>query len=271
VISEPRRELRPLDVADIFDGAFRIWWRRSWVLFGIVFAVTVPFQALANLVQVLVAPDAYAEGFVFGPGGDIDSAAVAAAGVAAVIAVVAAALEQAGCVKAVADAYLGAEPTWRGSLAFALRRAPAVLWLLVLESLLLAAAFLLLVVPAIWLAFAWSVAIPALVVEDVRGRRALGRSFRLVRGKWWRTAGVVVVGFLIGTFAALLVTLPFDVIATAAAPENLLVAFVARTLGGVVGAIVSTPLVAAFLTLVYFDLRARKDADLEPGPRSPPP
>jgi hypothetical protein len=48
-------------------------------------------------------------------------------------------------------------------------------------------------------------------------------------------------------------------IATGAAPDNLLVAFLARTLGGVVGAVVSTPLVAAFLTLVYFDLRARKD------------
>jgi hypothetical protein len=259
VASEPRRELRPLDVADIFDGVFRIWWRRSWILFGIVLAVTVPFQALANLVQVLVVPDAYAAGFVFGPGREFSPQAVAAAGAAAVLVVVAAALEQAGCVKAVADAYLGGHPTWRGSLAFALRRAPAVVWLLVLESILLVAAFLLLVVPAIWLAFAWSVAIPALVVEDVRGRRALGRSFRLVRKRWWRTAGVVVVAFLIGTFGAFLVSVPFDVIATGAAPDNLLVAFLARTLGGVVGAVVSTPLVAAFLTLVYFDLRARKD------------
>ncbi len=257
--SEPRRELRPLDVADIFDAAFRIWWHQSWLLFGIVLVVAVPFQALANLVQVLVVPDAYAGGFVFGSGGDVSPEAVAAAGAAAVLVVVAASLEQAGCVKAVADAYLGGQPTWRGALAFALRRAPAVLWLVVLESLLLALAFLLLVVPAIWLAFAWSVAIPALVVEDVRGRRALGRSFRLVRKRWWRTAGVVAVAFLIGTFGAFLVSVPFDVIATGAARDNLLVAFLARTLGGVVGAVVSTPLVAAFLTLVYFDLRARKD------------
>jgi hypothetical protein len=259
VAFEQRRELRPLDVADIFDGAFRIWWRQSWILFGIVLAVTVPFQALANLVQVLADPDAYASGFVFGPGSDISPKAVAAAGAAAVLVVVATALEQAGCVKAVADAYLGEQPTWRGALGFALRRAPPVLWLVFLESLLLALAFLLLVVPAIWLAFAWSVALPALLVEDVRGRRALGRSFRLVRGRWWRTAGVVVIAFLIGTFGALLVSVPFDVIATGAAPDNLLVAFLARTLGGVVGAVVSTPLIAAFLTLVYFDLRARKD------------
>jgi hypothetical protein len=146
-----------------------------------------------------------------------------------------------------------------------LRRAPSVLWLVVLESLLLAAAFVLLVVPAIWLAFAWSLVIPVLLTEDVRGRRALGRSFRLVRGRWWRTAGVVVVAFVIGTFAALLVTVPFDVIATAAAPDNLLVAFLARTTGGIVGSVVSTPLIAAFITLVYFDLRARKDSDTEVG------
>jgi hypothetical protein len=263
VESQRRRELRPLDVADIFDGAFRIWWRQSWILFGIVLVVTVPFQALANLVQVLLVPDAYAEGFGFSLGAGPEE--VVAGGAAAILVLVAYALEQAGCVKAVADAYLDGKPTWRGSLAFALRRAPAVLWLLVLQSVLLAGAFLLLVVPAIWLAFAWSVAMPALLTEDVRGRRALGRSFRLVRGRWWRTAGVVVVAFLIGTFAALLVTVPFDVIATAAARDDLLVAFLARTLGGAVGAVVSTPLVAAFITLVYFDLRARRD-----GPESEP-
>lgn len=263
-----RRELLPLDVADIFDGAFRIWWRQSWVLFGIVLAVTLPFQALANLVQVLLVPDAYAEGFGFGLGAgpDVGPTEVLAGGAAAIVVLVAYALEQAGCVKAVADAYLDGKPTWGGSLAFALRRAPSVLWLLFLQSLLVACAFLLLVVPAIWLGFAWSLSIQALLLEDVRGRRALGRSFRLVRGRWWRTAGVVVVAILIGTFASLLVTVPFDVIATGAAPDDLLVAFLARTIGGVIGAVVSTPLVAAFVTLAYFDLRARKDgADADPA------
>ncbi|HEV3407513.1 MAG TPA: hypothetical protein VG079_02395, partial [Gaiellaceae bacterium] len=77
---EQRRELRPLDVADIFDGAFRIWWRQSWILFGIVLVVTVPFQALANLVQVLVLPDAYASGSGFGftTGSDVGPDAVLA-------------------------------------------------------------------------------------------------------------------------------------------------------------------------------------------------
>jgi hypothetical protein len=259
VASEPRRELRPLDVADIFDGAFRIWWRQSWILFGIVLVVTVPFQALANLVQVLVIPDAYEEGFAFGfdGGPEFGPDAILATAAAGILLLISYAFEQAGCVRAVADAYVGRKPAWRKSLAFALRRGPSVFWLVVLESLLLMLAFLLLVAPAVWLGFAWSVAIPALVVEEIRGRRALGRSFRLVRGRWWRTAGVVLLGFILASFAGLVVTLPFNAIAIASAPDNLPVAFLAGTLAGTVGAVVSTPLLAAFTTLVYFDLRAR--------------
>ena len=255
-------------VADILQSAFGIWWRESWTLFAIVLVVTVPVQALATLVQVLVFPEAYTETFPFdfSPAGgqelerDEIWAAAGTAAFAGIAGIVSYALAQAGCTKAVADTYLGARPTWRRSLGFALRRTPSVLWLLVLESLVLVLAFLLLVVPAVWLGFAWSVAIPALLIEDVRGRRALGRSFRLVRGRWWRTAGVVILGFIVASFAAFIVTLPFDAITIASAPENLLVVFVAGTVGGTVAAVVSTPLVAAFVTLVYFDLRARKDA-----------
>jgi hypothetical protein len=260
-------DLRPLAVADIFDRAFGIWWRESWTLFAIVLIVTVPVQALANLVQVLAFPEAYTMAFQF----DFDPeaqpqfdraeiwAAAGSGAVAAILGLVSYALAEAGCFKAVADAYLGERPTWRRSLAFAVRRAPSVLWLLVLQALLLVLAFLLLIVPGIWLAFAWSVAIPALLAEDVRGRRALGRSFRLVRGRWWRTTGIVVIAFVMASFAAFVVTLPFQVIAMASAPESLLTAFLAGTLAGTVGAVVSTPLAAAFVTLVYFDLRARKE------------
>ena len=260
-------ELRPLAVSDIVDAAFGIWWRESWTLFAIVLFVTAPVQALANLFQVLLFPEAYTMAFQF----EFDPEAqpqfdrseiVAAAGsgaVAALLGLISYALAEAACFKAVADAYLGEKPTWRRSLGFAVRRAPSVLWLTVLQGFLLVFAFLLLIVPGIWLAFAWSVAIPALLAEDVRGRRALGRSFRLVRGTWWRTAGIVLVAFIISSFAAFVVTLPFQVIAMVSAPESLVTAFLAGTLAGTVGAVVSTPLAAAFITLLYFDLRARKD------------
>jgi hypothetical protein len=267
VVSEPRGELRPLDVADIFDAAFRIWWRHSWILFGVVLVVTVPFQAATNLVQVVVFPEAYTATFPFELGGDGRSelapadvyAAAGTSSVAAILGLVSYALAEAGSFKAIADAYLGGRPTWRGSLGFAVRRAHSVLWLVVLQSLLLVLAFLLLVLPAVWLLVAWSVAIPALLAENVRGRRALGRSFRLVRGRWWRSAGVIVIAFLVAGLIAMLVTIPFSAIATASAPDNLLVAFLAGTLAGTVGAVVSTPLAAAFVTLLYFDLRARKE------------
>jgi hypothetical protein len=260
-------ELRPLAVSDILDNAFRIWWRESWTLFGVVLVVTLPVQALAGLVQVSFFPEAYEMSFRF----DFDPAnqpqldrdeVIAAAGtgaVAIVLGLVSYALAEAACFKAVADAYLGGRPTWRGSLGFAVRRAHSVLWVTVLQTVLLVLAFVLLIVPGVWLAFAWSVAIPALLAEGVRGRRALGRSFRLVRRTWWRTAGVVLLAFVIAGFASFVATVPFNAIALVTAPDNLIVSLLAATLGATIGAIVSTPLVAAFVTLLYFDLRARKE------------
>ena len=46
---------------------------------------------------------------------------------------------------------------------------------------------------------------PVLLVEGLRGRKALGRSFQLVKGRWWRTFGVIVVGFLLAGIVSAIV------------------------------------------------------------------
>ena len=42
-------------------------------------------------------------------------------------------------------------------------------------------------VPLIWLGVAWSVAFPALLFEKIGPFKALGRSYRLIQGRWWAT------------------------------------------------------------------------------------
>ena len=51
--------------------------------------------------------------------------------------------------------------------------------------------------PGIWLYIAWAFALPVLLVEGLRGPAALRRSYALVRGRWWRTFGVIALGFLL--------------------------------------------------------------------------
>ena len=58
-------------------------------------------------------------------------------------------------------------------------------------------AFIALIIPGIWLAVAWSVSYPALLSEGIGPVAALGRSFRLVRGRWWPTFGALLVMYLI--------------------------------------------------------------------------
>ena len=50
----------------------------------------------------------------------------------------------------------------------------------------------LLIVPGVYLYVCFAVAMPVLLTEGLKGRHALGRSRRLVKGRFWRTFGVVV-------------------------------------------------------------------------------
>ena len=40
-----------------------------------------------------------------------------------------------------------------------------------------------------------------LLAERIRGRRALGRSYRLVKGRWWSSFAVLALAVVIGAFA----------------------------------------------------------------------
>ena len=109
------------------------------------------------------------------------------------------ALATAACFKAVSDAYLGAKPDWRESLTYARGRFHSVLWVTFISGVGVFFAFFALIIPAVWLYIAWAVAVPALLFEDRKGTKALGRSFGLVKGRWWPTFGVILVGFILAS------------------------------------------------------------------------
>jgi hypothetical protein len=111
----------------------------------------------------------------------------------------------------------------------------------------------------VWLAVRWAVAYAALLGERVNPWRALGRSWKLVEGNWWRTIGVLLlvwllvaiiqsaVGLLFGGIAALVPGLGEEVRAGA-------VTVVTAVVNALVGAI--APLA---ITMLYLDLRVRKE------------
>jgi hypothetical protein len=168
-------------------------------------------------------------------------------------------LATAVCFKAVADAYLGVEPEWRRSLRFAVRRLGGLFGVAIVGGVLVALATLALVVPGIWLFVMYSVAVPALLLERIGPVRALRRSFRLVRGRWWPTAGALLVGYLLIGILGALVTGIIMVVPTVVAEDNTLAGALGAVVGGTVGSVLTTPYSAAVVALLYFDLRVRKE------------
>ena len=259
-------QLRPLGLGEILDVSIKIAWRNAGTLVRIVLFVVAPAEALSALVQVSASPDLYDPGGGFGTFEDTTTTSdteawtfFAGAVVAGLLGFVAGQLATGASFKAVAQAYLGERPHWRDSLGYALRRFHSILWIVVLGAVVIIVAFFFCIVPGVWLWVSFAVALPVLMTEGLRGRKALSRSFGLVRGRWWRTGILLVVAFVLTSIVGGIIT--FAVAAVAfARPDNPFVLFAIGALSSTAGALITTPFSAAYHTVLYFDLRVRKEA-----------
>lgn len=265
-------ELRPRGVGDVLDVGFRIFRARFGDLAKAVAVIVVPVSVLTSVLLLLVTPTENPFGRLSDPEftesvtsveqllAEIDGGAVALLiggfFLTGILSALAAQLATAATFKIIARGYLGLPQDWRDSVAFAGRRFWPLIWLQVVYGFFLTLAFLALVIPGIYLVVAWTVAIPVLMFENVRGRRALSRSRELLRGRWWPTAGLLVLlSILTGLVSALITQVLFAVL-----PANGdLVEAVAQGLAGSVGSVLTTPFAAAAITVLFFDALVRKE------------
>lgn len=275
--------LRPLGIGEILDTAIKIYRGNATTLIKLVLLIIAPVTALGEIVSA--SADSRDPSVTFDPVtgeqvvGDDFWTIIAAALVVGLLGVLATVLATGACFKAVADAYLGHATDWRRSLGFAARRFGGIVWITFLSALVALLAAIACILPGVWLWFAFAVAVPAFLTEGHRGRRALGRSYRLVRNRWWNVFAAVGLALLLASILqGVLVGLAAAV--DVAAPESIgayIVDFVAQTLASAL----TTPFTAAVTVVVYFDLRVRKEAfdlellaaqlGLEPAPGSPAP
>ena len=116
----------------------------------------------------------------------------------------------------------------------------------------IAAGFLLLVLPGVYLAVRWFFVPQTVVIDAARGPDALTRSSEVVRGFWWRTFGLVVLINLAVAIPAFVLSAPFTAIATSTDEA------VWALIGSIVAESVTAPFAALFSTLLYYDLKARR-------------
>lgn len=248
---------RPRDISELFGTSFRVYWANLGRLIAIAAAVSAP----VNVIVLGIGLEELSSGYDASP----------SAGESVVLfltPLLTTPLITAMTVVLLLDLRDGREPSARAAIQRGLDLfAP----LLVAEILVVAgmtAGLLLLVLPGIYVAVRWYFVPQAVVVDDVRASRALGRSGELVEGSWWRVFRIVILITVIGGVTSLALTVPLGLAADAADRAAL------SLLGQILSETLIAPFGAVAATLLYFDLRARARAALAPtalsGPPDPP-
>ena len=253
--------LRELALGELLDVSVRICVSHWRTLLQAVLVVIVPVQ----IVSTIVTADYTLSSFDIGSSSEqttreaIDELNRHIDGllISSLLQILALVFATAACLRAIVSAYLGEAPDWRASLNYALSRAAPLLALTALYVGGVALGALALLLPGIWLYIAWVFALPVLLVEGLRGPEALRRSYTLVRGRWWRTFGVIALGFLLAIVISTLARGVFLLGLLIADDDALVLAL--STIAGIVGLAVSAPFQAALLTVLYFDTRVRTE------------
>lgn len=137
----------------------------------------------------------------------------------------------------------------------------------ILIVLVMIGLFVLLGLAAMYVYTRLMVTTQAIVLEDQGPLAGLGRSWRLIGGSFWRSLGVLVLmgilTYMIAQFPGTIVSFALT-LASRNALDNLIVNQIITTLLVQIGEVVALPLQLAIYTLLYFDLRIRKEGyDLE--------
>ena len=252
--------LRPLEVGDLLDETFRIY-RRHFLLF-------------AGISVILAIPSAGLQGYSFfaifnylfsssnaGQLPDFNTLlpSLVALGIGYLVSILLAPFGYGAVIYAACESALGHPVTVVGALRAVLRRYFAILGYVLLIGLM---GIVLCLVPLwIWIWVGWVAVLPVMFVENAGLGAAMGRSWHLVEGRWWRTFLILLLVAILWYFARValeafigLANTLISVVAT-----SYVVLAVAQGAAIIVSALVN-PVVQIAIVLIYFDLRVRREA-----------
>ena len=284
----PPGMLRPLGVGERIDASFKIWGRNFVSMAKAMLVIAIPAGIVQALIQASTTPTTTTTNVgssSLAVSSTSSSTFVGGSFLSLLIGVVVAALSITTMFRIVADACLGQPVDWRQALRAGLSRMLSAIWISILIGLVFAAVVLavglVFVIPAaagnhavgvlaaiviglagmvflVWFYICAHLATPLLMLENVRGRTAIARAIRLVRGSWWSVFGTVLLMGLIVSVGGFAVGIVFLVLLLAAHGDTtatIAVNFLLRT----VSLVIFTPLSASIAVILAIDMRVRKE------------
>ena len=235
---------RPVDPGTILTGALEAYIARPLVFAPIYAAVQVPLT-LGAVVLLAIVPDA-----------DFERSALAVAVIEVVgNLLLVLPLVAAASAWALGELESGRSVTAAGALAAAVARSAPLIGAALLAGVATGLGLVAFVLPGLVIAIFLTFSAPAVMLEGLAATAALRRSAQLVRGRFWRTLGALVLLVVVTTLPQVALTffVPVEGMSERAAA-------IALTLVGGVGAVLVGPVQAIALTLIFRDLRLRHKA-----------
>lgn len=255
-------KLRPLSLGEILDAAIKVYRGNALLLMKLALPVLIPAGIIEFVIATSALPDnaEMVDGSIMVPRGEEVTYSVGLL-IGTVLTMVATMVATGALYRAVAQTYVGATVNWKESLIFGAKRFHRLMWLTLVYLVIIALGFVALVVPGIWMTAAFSCAIPVLMAEGIGGWKALKRSAALVKGRWWVVFGVVFLSYLLAGIVSGAIVAVVIGFADSMSP----VGYTALNTGlNTLATALTTPFTVAASTVMYFDLRVRKEGfDLE--------
>jgi hypothetical protein len=252
--------LRPLEIGDLLDETFRMY-RRHFLLFaGISVIVSIPAAALYGFSYYALLGGVLTQTGTGQPDLRAIQSSLVGIGIGALINLALTPFYYGAVTYAACESALGRPVTAGGVMRAVLHRYFQLLGYWLLIGLMGFVLFCL--IPLwLWIWVGWVVVMPAMFVENVGLGAAMGRSWRLVRGSWWRTFLILfllvivfsIVRAALGAFFALGFGLLQIVV------SSVVVLWISAAVGVIIDSLVN-PVLQIAIVLIYFDLRVRREA-----------
>jgi hypothetical protein len=233
---------QPRDVGALFRDSLSVFRRHVWLFILLSAAVVIPVEVAVEGIGLEMLTSSYDES----PSLE-ESAVPTVVGFLVMTPIITAI-----CIYALHTIAEGARPSAGEVFVAGFEAFTPLFGAVVLAALGIALGFLALVVPGVYLAVRWYFVPQTVVIEGARGPAALTRSSQIVQGSWWRTFGLVLLANLAIAIPGFLLLTPFTAIA--ASTDQSVWALV----GTILATSVTTPFVALYSTLLYYDLLARR-------------